>query len=711
MKKLSLYRRLLVTIGTLSIVPLLGVTFLLLARSNNSLEEASKTHLIALRQQKSIQIQNLYTTMKKQIITLSDNQMVISAIKQFKAAYKSYPEELKSAGKFKSSDEYHSSLKEYYKNEFGSKYQVMNGTLPIHAIDNNLGNLDDTSLALQYNYIVANDNPLGSKEILDFASTGSSYDTVHQKFHPSFRKFLKQFGYYDIFLVDHQTGNIIYSVFKELDYTTSLNSGSFSKTNFAETYLRAANANSQNFVSVSDLAHYFPSYEAPAGFIASPIFDGTKKIGVLLFQIPVNKIDAIMTNEKQWLANGMGTTGETYLVGQDHLMRSLARLFSENQEEYFKQQRKINISEKSLAQLKRQDGTTLRQKNSDIGVNRALQGETGTTVYEDYRGVSIISAFAPLKIGGFTWAINSVIELQEALAPITAVKHTVWALLLVSIIVIFITAWVLARQIAQPIKGGISELQNSTTQLVALSTVIRASSNSLSSGVTSSAASLEETVSSMEEINSMVASNDKDARDSVQLASECRVTSKMGAEEISDLNSAMQEITGSSKKIEEIIKVIDDISFQTNLLALNAAVEAARAGEQGRGFAVVAEAVRNLSARSANAAKEISALIHETVAHVEIGATASVSGEQILWEMVGSVEKLEKLSNQVSKASKEQYSGITQITTALNQMDQTTQESASTSEEVAASSEELHEHTRILTKLTKQLTGLLEGHN
>ena len=222
--------------------------------------------------------------------------------------------------------------------------------------------LDDDSIALQYHYIKANNHPLGSKDQLDTPGDASTYSKLHAKYHPGIRNYLKTFGYYDIFLVDIDTGDIVYSVFKELDFSTSLLEGPYAETNFGEAFRAAKAASDPNFVKIVDLKPYFPSYEFPAGFIASPIFDGRKKIGVLMMQIPVEQIDAIMTNQGKWREVGMGDTTETYLVGPDFLMRSNSRFFVEKAAKYFDSVTKLGMPQDTINNIKAKRTTVLNQE-------------------------------------------------------------------------------------------------------------------------------------------------------------------------------------------------------------------------------------------------------------------------------------------------------------------------------------------------------------
>ncbi|MBJ2064510.1 methyl-accepting chemotaxis protein [Serratia odorifera] len=215
--------------------------------------------------------------------------------------------------------------------------------------------------------------------------------------------------------------------------------------------------------------------------------------------------------------------------------------------------------------------------------------------------------------------------------------------------------------------------------------------NDLSSRTEQQAASLEQTAASMEQLTATVKQNADNARQASQLAREASATAAKGGELASDVVTTMHDIASSSQKIGAITSVIDGIAFQTNILALNAAVEAARAGEQGRGFAVVAGEVRNLAQRSAQAAKEIKSLIDESVSRVKQGSTLVENSGSTMHDIVHSVTRVTDIMGEIASASDEQSRGIEQVTQAVTQMDQVTQQNAALVEEAASAAAALEE--------------------
>jgi methyl-accepting chemotaxis protein len=246
--------------------------------------------------------------------------------------------------------------------------------------------------------------------------------------------------------------------------------------------------------------------------------------------------------------------------------------------------------------------------------------------------------------------------------------------------------------LVKQIKGAVAEVQTGAEE-------ISKGNNNLSQRTEEQASSLEETASSMEQMTSTVKQTADNAGQANQLALAARQQAEKGGSVVSAAVRAMGDINQSSKKISDIIGVIDEIAFQTNLLALNAAVEAARAGEQGRGFAVVATEVRNLAGRSATAAKEIKALIQDSVSKVNEGSKLVDESGRVLEEIVSSVKKVTDIVAEIAAASREQSSGIEQVNKAVMQMDETTQQNAALVEQASAASQAIVEQAHTLNTM------------
>ncbi|BEV14461.1 methyl-accepting chemotaxis protein [Herbaspirillum sp. DW155] len=244
----------------------------------------------------------------------------------------------------------------------------------------------------------------------------------------------------------------------------------------------------------------------------------------------------------------------------------------------------------------------------------------------------------------------------------------------------------------------VAGVRRGTDMIATASSQIASGNLDLSSRTEQQASSLEETASSMEELTSTVQQNSANAREANRMAQVASDIASSGGGVVSRVVDTMEEINASARKIVDIISVIDGIAFQTNILALNAAVEAARAGEQGRGFAVVATEVRSLAQRSAAAAKEIKALISDSVAKVESGSVLVNEAGATMREIVESVQRVTGMINEISAAGEEQRSGIEQVSQAVGQMDQVTQQNAALVEQAAAASQALQEQAQELAQ-------------
>lgn len=255
------------------------------------------------------------------------------------------------------------------------------------------------------------------------------------------------------------------------------------------------------------------------------------------------------------------------------------------------------------------------------------------------------------------------------------------------------------KEMNSKLVGIVGQVRVGTDVISTASTQIAAGNLDLSSRTEEQASSLEETASAMEELTSTVQQNADNAKQANQLANNASEISKKGGVVVSQVVNTMKDIDESSKKIVEIISVIDSIAFQTNILSLNAAVEAARAGEQGRGFAVVASEVRNLAQRSASAAKEIKLLIGNSVEKVQTGVILVDEAGNTMAKVVSSIKQVTDIMDEISSASQEQALGIEQVNKAITQMDEVTQQNAALVEEAAAASASMQDEAANLSKV------------
>ncbi len=250
----------------------------------------------------------------------------------------------------------------------------------------------DAERALKDLYIANNSHPVGEKQKLDDAGDGSEYSAAHAQFHPWLRQLQEERGYYDVFLIAPD-GDVVHTVFKEPDFASNLVSGEWKDSDLGQVFRAARDKAEAGYIAFSDFRSYAPSNGVPAGFMATPILDGRRLVGVLAFQMPIGHINRIMQDKV-----GMGESGETYLVGGDFLMRSDSR-FSE-------------------------ESTILKTKVETEQVRRALAGEEGSASLTDYRGSPVEAAYLPMDFQGVRWALIAEIDTAEALAGVVAMRNS-----------------------------------------------------------------------------------------------------------------------------------------------------------------------------------------------------------------------------------------------------------------------------------------------
>ncbi len=439
------------------------------------------------------------------------------------------------------------------------------------------------------------------------------------------------------------------------------------------------------------------------------VIEQTSAVGAALRQTATQMIDAAALSKNLEEAVLAGKLQEQLLVGR----LFMARYLDSHQSKHFdqaKQELQVNVTE--FAQV-------LRQKTQDAGLRKLLdqfdQDHKSyqslmmmvfeTMVKSDDLIQNTLDRIGP-EVAKTTQGLkDSITGRQDALGSQVQSSNTIavavvgW-LSVAAVMIGMLLAWLLVRGI-QRIVGRITQ---ATEQVSAAVTEIAQGSVDLSQRTEEQASALEETASSMEELTSTVKQSADNAGQANQLASTARQQAEQGGHVVDQAVTAMAAINHSSRKIADIIGVIDEIAFQTNLLALNAAVEAARAGEQGRGFAVVAGEVRKLAQRSADAAKEIKALITDSVAKVENGGKLVDQAGHTLKEIMAAIKKVSDIVAEMAAAAREQANGIEQVNKAVMQMDQVTQQNAALVEETASASQSMDDQTQELQRLMRFFT-------
>lgn len=398
-------------------------------QSQERLRQRSYEQLKTVREIKKREIEWYFLKLREETRFFAQSNVVINAMSDFTKAFN----ELALVHLPGNPHELETYYKEELKSKLGPHSDSVSFEIPI----------DKRSVILQSQYLI------GTKA--SFANI--PYFGIHNKYHNAISSFINTYDLYDLFLVEDETGFIVYSVSKEVDFGTSLLSGNFANSNMGNLFRKIRYTGLKTETIMCDFERYLPSRLAPAAFIASPIFDGDRKIGTLILQVPLNKIDEIATGKKAWQDEGLGYTGETYIVGDDYRMRTDSRFMVESSKDYIETATSVGIATpEELAFMKYYKTTVLFQKVHTETVEKALAKTSGTLTIVDYRNREVLSSYAPLDIKDVSWAILAEIDAGEIFTSINqGARKSVFILFIVTIVLV-IASVLLARTIYRPIR-------------------------------------------------------------------------------------------------------------------------------------------------------------------------------------------------------------------------------------------------------------------
>ena len=618
--------------------------------------------------------------------------------------------------------------------------------------------LEGPQATLQRLYIEENPHPAGQKEELDTADDGSMYSRSHNRLHPWFRRVLRERGYNDIFLFSPQ-GDLVYSVLKKADYATNLVDGEWASTDLGLAFRAARDTTEAGFRAFFDFRPYAPSNGDAASFMAAPVLDNEGRLlGVLAVQMPTAR-----TNEIMQRRTGMGETGESYIVGDDRLMRSDSR-FSANP-------------------------TILARRIDTEPVRLALQGRQGVMVAEDRRGVPVLTAYKPFDFAGTTWAILAEVQLAQVERPIVRMRN----LLLIAAAVVAAAVAGIGLALARGISGPIARMTGAMERLArddlavdvpardrrdelgamaaavqvfkdnalemkrlqaerqeaerraeaekqamlhALADDFEVGVGQIVEAVSAATVQMQSAARSMSAIAEQTSGESATVAAAAEQASENVQTVAAATEELAtsireigsrvgqsstiagdavrssdDACSRMRQLADEAQKIGEVVDLISAIAGQTNLLALNATIEAARAGDAGKGFAVVASEVKSLATQTAKATEEISARIvgvqqstQEAVQAIDgVGETIRRLNE-VAAGIAAAVEEQTAATGEITRNVHEASNGTRQVTGAIHGVSQAAVEAGTASAEVLTASQDL---THQSTSLSDRVKGFV----
>ena len=683
-------------------VSLIPMAFMGLANyrtSSSALREQAFKQLDTVNTITAKAVERYFATLRQELSVLAEGRICVESLEKFTAGMASLRSDNKIDDKALAAAR--RDLEAFYTGDFATEFRRRSGeTIDLRPL---CQALDDDAAYAQYLYIRSNPNPLGSKFLLDAAADGSSYSAAHAAYHPFFRGICEKYGVYDVFLIDAATGKVVYTAAKETDLGTSLREGPLASSSLGVAFQQAAAAGRRDAVGFGLFQRYLPSCNEPASFMAAPIFDGRKLVGVVAFQVPIDKANAIIGE-----TTGMGQTGETYAIGPDRLFRSDSRFTKE-------MGAKTTIINPEF-------------KVDTAAVRAALdEGKAGTAEAPDYRGVPSLVSWRPMTIhrdatGGrddVRWALISEIDTAEVFKPISRLFQlgmTVFGLTSAAVLGV---STMIARRLTRESKrqaalvGGIVDnthaLASSSEELTSVSQQMSAAAEQTTAQANLVSAAAEQVSGNTRivagSIDDLVASIHEIAKN----AQDAATTARKAVELASATSGTMSALGRSSQEIGAVIKVITSIAEQTNLLALNATIEAARAGEAGKGFAVVASEVKELARDTAKATEEIGSRIEsmqdDTQRAVEAIAKIGEVIEQIdslQTKIAAAVEEQSVTTSEIGRNISEATTGTSEIAENIVQVAQAAQSTAEGASNTQVSSQELSRMAQALQQLVEE---------
>lgn len=690
---------LLITLLLLSIVPLLvlGITVYQYVSSLQATEAARS--LERNRYSKSIQIERYFESIHDQIRIFSDDLMVVEAMKEFSRGFETITTEA-GLGVGSSEDRMRTSLKDFYSTEFSGRFKDETGEIP--SVDAIVQPLDAKAVYLQNQYIVQNQHPLGSKDLYDQANDGTSYSEAHRKYHGKFRRFRETFGFYDVFLVDAKTGSVVYSVYKEADFATSLRRGPFSNSNLAAVFNDAEKAGWGDYVAFSDYQSYQPSFGNAASFIASPIFDEGEKVGVAIFQMPVSRIDEIMQ-----AGSHPSERGEVYAVGADSLIR-------------------VNLQD--------EQGLTariLKTRVDTVGAREAFseENQTGVGRFPGRGGEMTLQSWGRVLVhasnGGdaVSWALVSEVPVDVIEAPtkqifwftllVTGVSSALVAIVAISISRRFSSQHHRQQDLVRAIGENMQTLASASEELSSVSEHMSSAAEETTAQARVVSEAADHVSENTRNVSSGLDSFSVSVHEVATSAGDAAMVANRAVEMAKTADLSINQLGVSSQRIGEVVSVITSIAEQTNLLALNATIEAARAGEAGKGFAVVAGEVKELAKETAAATNNIRDSIDQirgdTGRAVEaIGDITTIIDSICQQEntIASAVEEQTSTTSEIGRNLAESAAGTAQIAQNMTQVAQAAQSTAEGASNTQAAALDL---SRMASNLQRLVDEYQEG--
>ena len=415
-KRLSIQSKMILLLLVVSLTSIASMAWIVYTIAKPSLTRAVENQLQGVRIAKTETLEIMVKALHDQILLLSARQSTIDAMRDFRQAYRQLGDATLATTESQK-------LEDFYRNEFLPLLDknvmgvpVLEQYLPTRPAER----------YLQYHYIIDNPDPYEKKQGLTIAPTDTSaYGKAHAKHHKNFTRITNIFGFGDMYLIDAETQDIVYSFQKTTDFGTNLTTGPYANTKMSNQARSLLNSKDNDDFRFAGFEPFRPNLGKPEGFVMSPVFDGPEMLGILVVEFPIDRFNKVLTGNYGWREEGLGNTGECFLVGSDGTLRSDSRFMHEDPQGFIQNLRQSNIPSQIVDQIASQGTPTCALPVDSQSVKAALRGQSGIAKTIGYLGEPVLSAYGPLEIGTTRWAVITEIDAVEADAPIQSFRRTV----------------------------------------------------------------------------------------------------------------------------------------------------------------------------------------------------------------------------------------------------------------------------------------------
>ena len=440
-RALSIQSKLILAFAAIAITAITLIAWIGYTSARDGLRDTVNSQLRGLQRVKMTLVRTMLISTRNEVLMLAASPAVVRAAVELKPAYLELD-------KAPVTPEMQAAVRQFYKDEFEPELAKRSA---IQVPPDSLLPITPAGLYLHYHYLVNGERPYGQRRVLASPSDHSEYAAVLARIQPMLGPAIERLGLENLVLVDPETPRVFYSYEQSSVVGTNLENGPYASSGLASLVKSLSDTQNVGEYKVSDFEMYRPALGAPKAFIGAPVFDGPKLVAIMVLRFPIEPIAVALSNNRDWEGDGLGKSGEVYLLGPDQTMRSNSRFLIEDPKGFFEQLRRSRLTSHTVDIIEQLNTTILTLPVMHEAARAALNGQTGLMELNDYRGVPVFDAYGPVDLDSLRWGVIAKIDKSEAMAPLRAYVHRVLAVAVGLVIACTLAALLLANMLTRPI--------------------------------------------------------------------------------------------------------------------------------------------------------------------------------------------------------------------------------------------------------------------